>query len=98
MVQAHVMGGAFGLLYALEATKLVMDHMSKEPFEIFWWPVWLLGALILNSRLQLINPAFAAWLTAAAAVAGYLQYVLSIIDQICQFLDINCLTIKHKKT
>ncbi len=91
------MGGAFGLLYALEATKLVMDHMAKEPFGIFWWPVWLLGALVLNNMIHIINPALAAWLTAAAAVAGYLQYVLSIIDQICQFLDINCLTIKHKK-
>ncbi|KAK9831091.1 hypothetical protein WJX74_003232 [Apatococcus lobatus] len=94
--QAHVMGGAFGLLYALEATKLVMDHMAKEPFEIFWWPLWLLGGLILNSKLHCINPALAAWLAATAAVAKYLQYVLSIIDQICQFLDINCLTIKHK--
>ena len=26
--------GTFGIVYALESTKLIMDHMSKEPFSI----------------------------------------------------------------
>lgn len=36
----------------LQATRLIMCHMCKEPFEIFWWPMTLLVACLANAYLQ----------------------------------------------
>lgn len=33
----------------------------------------------------------------AAAVVGYANWIYHVINSFCEFLDINCLTIKHKK-
>jgi hypothetical protein len=36
----------------LQATRMIMCHMCKEPFEVFWWPMTLLVVVIGNSYLQ----------------------------------------------
>ncbi|PRW57623.1 CDP-Ethanolamine:DAG ethanolamine phosphotransferase [Chlorella sorokiniana] len=41
--QARVANASFGILYALQATKLIMAHMSKEPYEVTAWPLVLLA-------------------------------------------------------
>ena len=81
----------------MQATKLIMDHMCKEPFEILWWPVLALVILLANSRAQLLDSAITAWGFAALMIVGYLLYVTSIINEICGFLGIRCLTIKPSK-
>jgi ethanolaminephosphotransferase len=67
--------------------------MAKEPFELFWWPFTLLLVNLANTQLKLVNPALFAWACAGVALGGYLHYVFSVIDQICGFLGIHCLTI-----
>ncbi len=89
------MAATFGVIYALESSRLIMDHMAKEPFEVAWWPLVLMAALILNSRLQVANPAVAAWAALAVTLAGYLHYTVHVVNEICAYLGINCLTIKH---
>lgn len=37
-----------------------------------------------------------AWLAVGIVLAGYLHYVVAVIDQICVFLGINCLTIPDR--
>ncbi len=78
----------------MQATKLIMDHMCKEPFEILWWPVLALVLLLANSRAQLLDSAITAWGFAALMIVGYLLYITSIINEICSFLGIRCLAIK----
>ena len=80
-----------------QASKLIMDHMAKEPFELAWWPILLLVALLANARVHAVDSAVATWGFAALAVAGYLHYVMSVINEICGFLGINCLTIKPSR-
>ena len=74
-----------------------MDHMCKEPFEILWWPVLALVGLIANSSMHVLPSALATWGFAMVVVAGYLHYVMTVIDEICGFLGIHCLTIKQAK-
>jgi ethanolaminephosphotransferase len=84
----------------LQASKLIMDHMAKEPFEPAWWPLAALGAGIANSAggdgasgLVAPPPAFDSAVLALVA-AGYLHYVLGVISETCAYLGIQCLTIK----
>ena len=42
---------------------------------------------------QVLDPPLVAWAAVGIALAGYLHYVFSVIDQICAYLGINCLTI-----
>jgi ethanolaminephosphotransferase len=91
--QLRAVFACFGIIYALQATRLIMCHMCKEPFEIFWWPITLLVACVANTYLQVLDPALVAWAAVGIALAGYLHYVFSVIDQICGFLGISCLTI-----
>lgn len=71
--------------------------MCKEPFEILWWPVLALVLLLANSKAHVLPPALATWAFAAVVVAGYLHYVMAVINEICAFLGIKCLTIKPSK-
>lgn len=82
------------LRHAVQATKLIMDHMCKEPFEILWWPVVALVLLLANSRAQLLDTAITSWGFAAVMIVGYLYYITAVINEICGFLGIHCLTIK----
>ncbi|CAL5221609.1 g3829 [Coccomyxa viridis] len=88
--------GGFGVLYALQASKLIMDHMAKEPFEIFWMPILALVMLLAFSRAAIVSSEISAWTFAGLMVAFYLHYVTSAISEICAFLGIKCLTIKPR--
>ena len=83
-----------GVLPCLQASKLIMDHMAKEPFELAWWPILALVLLLANARVHAVDSVLATWAFAGVAVAGYLHYVISVINEICGFLGISCLTIK----
>jgi len=78
----------------VQASKLIIDHMAKEPFSIAWWPVAAMLLLLANSRTQYLDSAVATYSFAVLMLAGYLHYVTHIINEICAFLGINCLTIK----
>lgn len=41
--------------WCLQATRLIMMHMCKEPFELFWWPITVIVLVIANDWLQLFN-------------------------------------------
>ena len=92
---------AFGLAYALEATKLIMDHMAKEPFEVVWWPLVSLSAGALHSAASRrrgipvfgVSPDAIVYFNLAVISLGYLHYVTGVISETCSFLGIRCLTI-----
>ena len=80
----------------MQASKLIMDHMAKEPFEIFWMPILALVMLLAFSRAAIVSSEVSAWTFAGLMVAFYLHYVTSAISEICAFLGIRCLTIKPR--
>ena len=95
--QTRIAIATYGVTYALQATRLIMAHMAKEPFEVAIWPLALLAMQAVNLRLNLLDTATVGYVVNMLVVAGYLHYVVSVINEVCEFLDINALTIKHKK-
>ena len=69
-----------------QATRLIVTHMAKEPFVLFWWPMSLLLVCLSNQQLQFFDPVLLSWAAVGIALGGYLHYVFCVIDQICTFL------------
>lgn len=92
--QSKVVMATFGVVYALQATRLIMAHMSKEPFQVAVWPIVLMLIQIANEPLRFLEPLLLAYVVNMVVVVGYLHYVVSIISEICNFLGIRALTIK----
>nr|BAU37044.1 ethanolaminephosphotransferase [Chlamydomonas asymmetrica] len=84
-----------GVIYAYIATQLIMDHMCKEPFEP---PRLVLGALLLvaaNSVLGIVPPHLVAYAFTPVMVVLYVRFVVGVVNEVCAYLGIPCLTIKH---
>ncbi|KDD76107.1 hypothetical protein H632_c352p0 [Helicosporidium sp. ATCC 50920] len=89
---------AVGGAYALQATRLIVTHMAKQPFVMAAWPFGALALLPLNAALAWrLDPDLLALAVALVVSAGYLHCVVGMVREICDFLDINALTIKRKK-
>jgi ethanolaminephosphotransferase len=91
--QSRALFWTFGLNYALQATRLMLAHMSKQPFSVAPWPLALIAAQLANGRLQLVDAAALAQAVRALVALGYLHYVVSVVDEICAFFGIRALTI-----
>ena len=89
----RVENALFGVGYALQASQLIMAHMSKEPFQPSMWPILALAAAALNLRLKFADPLLLAGALAVATCVAYLHYVLRVIAEICAYLGIDCLRI-----
>jgi ethanolaminephosphotransferase len=94
-----------GVVFGRVATKIILAHVTKMPFPMF--TVLLLplygGALLVNLPLFGLPPVLTAtgelyYLLAylAFAVVAYFHWAFLVIDRFCTYLDIYCLTIKHK--
>ena len=84
----------FGVNYALQATRMIMSHMSKEPFQIAIWSNVLIGVQIFNYFAGFMDPVTLSYIVFAGIFIGYLHYIISIISEICAFLGISALKIK----
>jgi len=84
-----------GLVYALTASQLIMAHMCKEPFIPPLWAIGSMAAAAANSRLHVYDPLTVTLVLDAIMLVGYLHYVLSVINQICGFLGIRCLSLQR---
>ncbi len=86
-------------------TKIILAHLTKQPFPYWTVMLWPLvgGALIFNLPVLGLAP-----LTAGAellylqayfvfAVVVYFRWAFLVINSICEYLGINCLTIPEKK-
>lgn len=96
LYQCRAQNAAFGLVYALMASQLIMAHMCKEPFQPPLWAIATMSVAVVNNVLKIYDPFVVNLAVAAVVFFGYLHYVLCVINQICDYLDIYCLTIKHK--
>jgi len=86
-------------------TKIILHHLTRQPFP--YWTVMLVplvgGALLVNLPrfgLPAASPAVEIWYLRAYfvfAVTAYMRWAFLVIDRICRYLDINCLTIKTRQ-
>lgn len=86
-------------------TKIILHHLTRQPFP--YWTVMLVplvgGALLGNLPvfgLPPIDPVIEGWYLRGYLVfafVAYMRWAAVVIDKICTFLDINCLTIRKKK-
>ena len=85
-------------------TKVILHHLTRQPFP--YWTVMLVplvgGAALVNLPyigLPGMTPVMEAWYLRGYlvfAVTAYMTWATRVINKICAFLDINCLTIKKK--
>jgi ethanolaminephosphotransferase len=86
-------------------TKIILAHLTRQPFP--YWTVMLtplVGGAILGNLprigLPQINPVAELWYLRGYfvfAVVVYFRWALLVIDSICSYLNINCLTIPTEK-
>lgn len=85
-------------------TKIILHHLTKQPFP--YWTILLVplvgGAILANLPrvgLPAISPTTELWYLRAYfvfALTAYMRWASVVIDKICNYLDINCLTIKRR--
>jgi len=84
---------------------IVLSHLLKAPFPYFnriYVPL-LIGAINANLPSLFNKPSFFSgqreiefiYLCMLYAIGFYLYYSISVINEICQYFDMYCLTIKH---
>ncbi|KAL4432539.1 hypothetical protein ABPG77_000476 [Micractinium sp. CCAP 211/92] len=91
---ARVAMGTFGIVFALQATRLIMAHMCKEPFRVAVWPLVAMAVQVANYFFRWLDVETLSYSVNAVVIAGYLHYVVCVINEICAFLNIPCLTIR----
>lgn len=84
-----------GLVYALTASQLIMAHMCKEPFIPPLWAIMSMAFAAANSRMRWADPLTVTTGLSVVVLAAYLHYVLSVINEICAFLGIRCLSLQR---
>ena len=85
-------------------TKIILAHLTRQPFP--YWTVMLvplIGGAVLGNLPWLGLPAVSArmelWYLRsylAFAIIAYFRWALLVINSICAYLEINCLTITKK--
>lgn len=94
---SRVLFAIHGINFALQATRIMIAHMTKEPFAIAIWPNIAIIALLLNYYFPVFNSMRSAELVLIGILIGYLCYVIRVIRVICASLGISALTISPKK-
>lgn len=77
----------------------ILAHITKSPLRPFY-PVELVPLLLSVYKLFFASQydEFVFKVSVIACASFYFTIMILIINDICTFLDINCLSIKHKKT
>lgn len=86
-------------------TKIILAHLTRQPFPYWTVMLWPLigGAILANLPvlgLSRVSPELELWYLRAYfvfALVVYFRWAFLVIDAICEFLGINCLTIPYEK-
>lgn len=95
---ARVRAAIFGLGYALCASRLILAHMAKQPWDLRGPAPLVILAAALNESLRILPQATLLPILALLQLFFYLSYVVVEIRQICTSLGIKALTIPVKTT
>ncbi|KAH8555120.1 CDP-alcohol phosphatidyltransferase-domain-containing protein [Umbelopsis sp. PMI_123] len=95
-----------GIIFGRIASKVIIAHLTKSDFPTFsalLTPIFIGVFLVDFPRLLHINPILSPrgelaylWGFFAFVVIAYLRWAIIIINQFCDYLDIQCLKIPYK--
>ena len=77
----------------MQMSRLIMSHMSKEPFHLAYWPLAAMASTLLNSYYHFLPALPLASFVGVILLAGYLRYVSAVVGEICDYLHIKCFSI-----
>jgi hypothetical protein len=83
--------------YAQIATQVIIAHMAKDAYVPAVTPYVALTVGIVNARVGLVPGETMACIIGAAALAGYLHFVVCVCNQVAGYLGITCLVITPKE-
>ncbi|GAA5936635.1 hypothetical protein JCM3775_000152 [Rhodotorula graminis] len=93
----------WGIAFAHHVQLLILAHLTSSPFPAAWQhPLLVLSALgALDARLGIVQTShervkYTVLACLALGTLVYGHFVVEVIGDICEFYDINCLTIKRK--
>jgi ethanolaminephosphotransferase len=86
-------------------TKIILAHLTRQPFPYWTVMLWpLLGGAVIGNLplvgLPAVSPEVELWYLRGYfvfAVVAYFRWAILVVDAICSYLGINCLTIPHEK-
>ncbi|CAG9461470.1 unnamed protein product [Pedinophyceae sp. YPF-701] len=90
---ARTVEATFGVLYALQATRMIMAHMTKQNYAPDWPSLALLGVGVANRYASFMDPMLLAVCLNTLVIGVYLHYVLNVVGEICGELGIQALRI-----
>ncbi|KAJ2849874.1 hypothetical protein IWW36_002317 [Coemansia brasiliensis] len=99
--------GFVGFAFSYIVGRVIVAHVTGAPFpklNRMHVPIFLGTANALAPRLGMTkifdgsSEVALIWACLVYTGAQYAHFALEVIDTICTYLDINCLTIKHRKT
>lgn len=92
------------LVFGRMTTKIILAHLTRQPFP--YWTVMLvplIGGAVLGNLprigLPAVNAAVELWYLHGYLVFAslvYFRWALLVINSVCAYLEINCLTITKK--
>jgi len=96
----------YGIVFGRIATDIILAHVSGRPYPKFTFLIFpiIVGAILVNIPSLfhcgvILNPTeelIFLWVIFGICCVFYFHWAISIIRRFCKFLDINCLTIKHR--
>jgi len=86
-------------------TKIILAHLTRQPFPYWTVMLWpLIGGAIIGNLPYLglpgVSPEVELWYLRGYfvfAVVAYFRWAFLVINSICSYLGINCLTIPYAK-
>jgi ethanolaminephosphotransferase len=86
-------------------TKIILAHLTRQPFPYWTVMLWpLIGGAIIGNLprlgLSAVSPEVELWYLRGYfvfAVVVYFRWAFLVINSICSYLGINCLTIPYAK-
>ncbi|RUP48453.1 choline ethanolaminephosphotransferase [Jimgerdemannia flammicorona] len=96
-----------GCSFGYQVGLIIVAHVTEAPFPFVNLMMVPLIIGCVNANLPIIaniQPFFTGakeapflWVAFAFSLVHYLHFAISVINDLCDYFDINCLTIKHKK-
>lgn len=95
-----------GIVFGRIATDIILAHVSGRPFPKFTTLIFpiIIGAILVNIPavfncgviLNATGELIYLWVVFGICCVFYFHWAISVIRRFCNYLDINCLTIKHR--
>lgn len=87
-----------GMLSSYQVSRLIICHVTLDPYSPFWPIMWPLPVCVLNSWLHFLpgKEQVWVWLYLIMVAIMYVHFIYRSINEITTFLGIHCFHIKQR--